>query len=333
MQSGTELSDVIPEQIIPSVVKTAPHFAGRAAWENDLNALFERFCDAMKSRLFPLLRAFSYEPWIIQLIARHCDLQEFCESIDLTTPQTYRGAYDLVTRIIGLKLIPISFTQPVVELFEKLIRRFARARPVAILEKALDAASKEVDLANIVKAMICTIETGGNWTDPLDALVAACEVDEGIRIELELNPPICKLIATGVDAQQQNVVRFIIAAAPRLRRVSFSESVSALLTGIKSGAIGCRSSASASFRPSSTSRSWRPSSTSSPEMKTSHISCSMHSWRISRSRHPQSFCLSERSSTTASANISATMTPSSGSCPFSSSRNSRQRYPENSPHR
>jgi hypothetical protein len=233
VQSGGDLSDVIPQQIIPSVVKTAPYFAGRREWLADLNALFERFSDSMKSQLFPLMRAFSYEPWIIQLIDKHCDFQEFCESIVLKAPQTYADAHDFFTRIVELKLVRIPFTPPVIELFEQLIRRFTGVRPVTILQKALDVASKEISLANLVKAMIQAIESGGNWTEVLDALAAAYEVDERNPIGLELNPPICKFISTGTDIQQQNVVRFIIAAAPRLRRVSFSESVSALLIRIK----------------------------------------------------------------------------------------------------
>jgi hypothetical protein len=132
-----------------------------------------------------------------------------------------------------LKLVTISFTPPVIELFDQLIRRFARARPVRILERAVSDASKELDLVNITKAMINAIEAGGDWTEPLDALVAACDVSARPSLELELNPPICRCISGADDGQQQTVVHFIVAAAPRLRGVSFSESVSALLNRIK----------------------------------------------------------------------------------------------------
>jgi hypothetical protein len=239
-KSGGSLPDDDGPRLVLSIIRAVGFIPERNAWQGVLRALFKAFPGALQSDPVGLLRAFAYEPWVFETFAKRISMQELAESFVLITPLSLRTAHDFFNQLLQIESIKIDITPKVKETLQALVRRYRPGHPNALFVKVLNSSSR----LNEFELMLNTLKTeltedsgpSSQGKALLDGIVAIVEQEDGpfvTKLQENFDLTLPPLISSGTLWQQQTVLGFITAAAPRLKQISFLSSIDALLRVIQ----------------------------------------------------------------------------------------------------
>jgi hypothetical protein len=221
----------LTERIVPSIKLSVSYFRTRAEWQTALGALLVRFNSQLREHVVRLVDAFKFQDWVLSIVAEHYSLQELAEGLEVADQAQMHVAKDFYCQALPSDSFAIDVTAPVRERVSRLIHRAPKSPASKILREALRKSLDPDELQGILATIISAIETKGDWRTPLDRLAASFDPGQPTAlqtVERRLEP-LPEMLRTAPLELKKEIVQFITAAAPKLRKVSFQKSTQVLI--------------------------------------------------------------------------------------------------------
>lgn len=211
-------------RIAESIVRAAAIGADRDHWEDDLEAVFERFPKCVKGHEMKLMEAFGFEPWIIEMVGGCSSLQEVAEGLSFGNGHQLQAGVRFFTAVLQLPKSPIEKNERIQEIIEFLVKKCAKTQNVEVLERAFGENAFPDDIAGLLDVILDSLSSGnGEWRAMVDNLEARYDGSEGSKkhIREQFAESLRDLFEEGPDKKREAIIEFVAACTQKLKGASF----------------------------------------------------------------------------------------------------------------
>ena len=211
-------------KIAESVVRAAALVSERDYWEDDLEAVLEKYPKCVRGHEMKLMEAFGFEIWIVEMIGRYVSLQELAEGMTFGNMHQLQNGVKFFTSVLQIPRAPVEKNDKIQETLELLVKKCAKTQNVEVLERAIGTSAFPASIAGILDVITESLTSGNSeWQGMLETLEARYDGSEGSKtiIREQFAESLRNLFEEGTDKRKEAIIDFVTSAAQRLKGASF----------------------------------------------------------------------------------------------------------------
>ena len=229
-QVGTLGDDV--QTLTPSLVMAAAILPGQDVWEEDMRWIFENYAKDLRNQIMRLMSAFNFEEWFIRIMEDCYPLQDWSETLNLSTPRQQELVARYFTSVFQMDPPPIHANERIRTMMEILVEKCKGTMDTSVLERVFEETRKPTDIPGAIRVLVAAIDRElPSWETLYKDVVALYtgEDDAILSAEQSFDASLPGILANGTDEQKLMIMSLIDLSATKLKKVSFASCTDRML--------------------------------------------------------------------------------------------------------